>query len=354
MSGLSRGRLKIFIVVALVGVIAAGVVEGLHWWRHVTVSSAWIDADFTVMGSGVNGRIARIEARKGDTVKRGDLLATMDSEIAELNVASIDADLAKGLAEKAEVEAELAAFQRDLVDRADTLRAVLQLQAREQSTLRRRHAIAQETVKRNDRLIKRQAISKLTADRARDQLLDIEADLRGLETTMAEKQRKLVELDGYKSREAIFRSRIAVIERANDALAVQHRRAKSLLRKMHIYAPIDAVVNEVYVNAGAYVEDGDKVFLLHDPSKLWIEGPVDDSDVRHVAVGQSVDIDVDAYPYEAFQGRVASVGQVTVGAMAEINGASRSAPRIPVIIELEPTDRQLWPGVRATVNIRVR
>lgn len=354
MSRLSRGRLKIIVCTALVGIIAVGVVEGLHWWRHVTVSSAWIDADFTVMGSGVNGRIARIEARKGDAVKRGDLLATMDSEIAELNVASIDADLAKGFAEKARVEAELAAFQRDLVDRADTLRAVLQLQAREQGTLRRRHAIAQETVKRNDSLIKRQAISKLTADRARDQQLDIEADLRGLETRMAEKRRKLVELDGYKAREAIFRSRIAVIERANDALAVQHRLAKSLLRKMHIYAPIDAVVNEVYVNAGAYVEDGDKVFLLHDPSKLWIEGPVDDSEVRHVAVGQAVDIDVDAYPYETFKGRVASVGQVTVGAMTEHNAASRAAPRIPVIIELEPTDRRLWPGVRATVNIRVR
>jgi len=34
--------------------------------------------------------------------------------------------------------------------------------------------------------------------------------------------------------------------------------------------------------------------------------------------------------------------------------ATRSAPRIPVIIDLEPTDQQLWPGVRATVNIRIR
>ena len=354
MSRLSRGRLKIIVCAALVGVIAAGVVEGLHWWRHVTVSNAWIDADFTVMGSGVNGRIARIEVRKGDAVRRGDLLATMDSEIAELNVGSLDADLAKGQAEKVQVEAELAAFQRDLVDRSDTLAAVLKLQAREQNTLKRRHAIAQATVKRNDSLISRQAISKQTADRASDQLLDIEADLRGLETRMAEKRRKRVELEGYKTKEAIFRSRIAVIERANDALAVRRRQAASQLRKMHIYAPIDAVVNEVYVNAGAYVEDGDKVFLLHDPSKLWIEGPVDDSEVRHVAVGQPVDVDVDAYPYEAFKGRVAAVGQVTVGVIAENQDAARTAPRIPVIIDLEPTDRRLWPGARATVNIRVR
>ena len=354
MSRLRRGGLKIVVFVVLVGGIAIGVTEGLHWWRHVIVTNAWIDADFTIMGSGVNGRIARIEVRKGDTVKRGDLLAIMDSEIAELNIASIDANLAKGHADKARVEAELSAFQRDMADRAETLQAVLKFQARELQPLRRRHTLARKTVKRNDLLIKRRVISKQTADRARDQVLDIEADIRSLETKMAKQRRKLVDLEGYKSKEAIFQSRIAVIERANDELIVQQRRAKSLLRKMHIYAPIDAVVNEVYVNASAYVEDGDQVFLLHDPRKLWIEGLVDDSEVRHVVVGQRVDINVDAYPHDEFKGRVAAVGQVTVGAMTNNNAANRAAPRIPVIIDLEPTDQQLWPGVRATVNIRIR
>ena len=193
MSRLRRGGLKIVVFAVLVGGIAIGVTEGLHWWRHVIVTNAWIDADFTIMGSGVNGRIARIEVRKGDTVKRGDLLAIMDSEIAELNIASIDANLAKGHADKARVEAELSAFQRDMVDRAETFQAVLKFQTRELQPLRRRHALARKTVKRNDLLIKRRVISKQTADRARDQVLDIEADIRSLETKMAEQRRKLVD-----------------------------------------------------------------------------------------------------------------------------------------------------------------
>lgn len=354
MNGLRRRGLRLIVFAALVGGIAIGVAEALHWWRHVTVTNSWVEADFTIMGSGVNGRIAQINVRKGDRVNQGDLLAVMDSEIAQLNIASIEAKLAKGNAEKARVEAELAAFQRGITDRAKTLQTVLKFQSLALQPLRRRYALARKTVKRTDLLIKRRVISKQTADRAHDQVLDIEADIRSLETEMAEQRQKLAELEGLKAQEAIFRSRIAVIEQANYGLLVQQRRAKSLVRKMHIYAPIDAVVNEVYVNAGAYVEDGDKVFLLHDPRKLWIEGPVDDSEIRHVAVGQRVDIKVDAYPRHEFKGQVTAIGQVTIGAIMETTTATRLAPLVPVIIELESTGRQLWPGVRATVNIRIR
>ena len=136
----------------------------------------------------------------------------------------------------------------------------------------------------------------------------------------SEKQRKIAELKGTTTQEAIFRSRIEVIDRGIEKLEIRIQQSRRLLTKMHIYAPIDAVVNDVYVNAGAYVEDGDRVFVLHDPAKLWIEAPVDDSQVRHVAVGQRVEIDIDAYPYAEFSGTVAAVGQATVGSMTGDNG----------------------------------
>ena len=95
-------------------------------------------------------------------------------------------------------------------------------------------------------------------------------------------------------------------------------------------------------------------FLLHDPAMLWIEARVDDSEVRHVAVGQAVDIDIEAHPYEEFTGRVAAIGLVTVGSMNGNNDSARGAPKLPVRIALDPSEHPLWPGVRATVHIRIR
>ena len=156
MSMLARTRAKFLIMALLVGVIAFAVVEGLYWWRHVTVTSAWVGADFTVMGSGVNGRIKRIDVKKGDRVKAGALLATMDSEIAELDAVSLEADLDQAQAQKALVESELAAFQQDVRDQIKTQQTVLGLQRRELETLKRRMGIAQSTMDRNAKLIRRQ------------------------------------------------------------------------------------------------------------------------------------------------------------------------------------------------------
>ena len=338
----------------LVAIIAFAVVEGLYWWRHVTVTSAWLGADFTTMGSSVNGRIKRIHVQMGDTVEAGTLLATMDSEIAELDAMSLEADLEQARAQKALVESELSAFQQDIRDQIKTQETVLALQSRELETLKRRLSIAQSTRGRNAKLIKSGVISKKTNDAARDRALEITSELRELQTKLSEKQRKIAELNGTTTQEAIFRSRIEVINRGIKKLEVRIQQSRRLLAKMHIYTPINAVVNDVYVNAGTYVEDGDRVFLLHDPAKLWIEAPVDDSAVRHVSVGQRVEVDIEAYPYVEFTGTVAAIGHVTVGSMTGDNDASRGAPKLPVRIALDPSDHPLWPGVRATVHIRIR
>ncbi|MGZ0190304.1 MAG: HlyD family secretion protein, partial [Alphaproteobacteria bacterium] len=309
---------------------------------------------FTVMGSGVNGRIKRIDVKKGDRVKAGALLATMDSEIAELDAVSLEADLDQAQAQKALVESELAAFQQDVRDQIKTQQTVLGLQRRELETLKRRMGIAQSTMDRNAKLIRRQVISRKTNDASRDRKLEITSELRDLQTKMSTKRRKIAELKGATTQEAIFRSRIDVINRGIQKIEVQIQQSRRLLAKRHIYAPIDAIVNEVYVNAGAYAEDGDRVFLLHDPGKLWVEAPVDDSDVRHVAIGQGVEVDIDAYPYVDFTGVVIAIGQATVGSMTGNNDSSRGAPKIPVRIALNPSESPLWPGVRATAHIRIR
>jgi membrane fusion protein, multidrug efflux system len=296
--------------------------------------------NFTVMGSGVNGQIKRIEVQKGDTVKAGTLLATMDSEIAELDAVSLEADLAQARAQKTLVENELSAFQQDISDQIKTQETIIVLQNRELETLKQRLGIAQSTMARNAKLIERQVMSRKTNDTSKDRA--------------PEKQRKIAELKGTTTQEAIFKSRIEVIDRGIEKLEVRIQQAQRELTKMHIYAPINAVVNDVYVNAGVYVEDGDRVFVLHDPAKLWIEAPVDDSQVRHVSVGQRVEVDIEAYPYVEFTGKVVAVGQATVGSMTGNNDASRGAPKIPVRIALDPSDHPLWPGVRATVHIRIR
>jgi membrane fusion protein (multidrug efflux system) len=338
----------------LIGIV---VVEGLHWWRHVDEANARVEVDFTLLSSSVNATIEAVHARRGDRVEKGALLASMDTAVVELDVTTLEAELSKARASRAEVEAELAQYRQEMSDKIATAKAAISLQRREHATWERRRAIAQSNVERNKKLASKRTVSARQLDDATDRLLDIVSELRSLETDIQASQKKLQELEGASKKEAVYLSRIEAIDRAIDKIGVQLRQAKQRLFDMHIRAPIAGIIDEVYVAVGVYVEDGDRAFLLHDPNALWLEAQVDESDIRLVRPGQPVTIEFDAYPFDYYQGKVRAIGHATLGSMT--NGGKeaadpRLAQRVPVLIDLPDMDKPIRPGMRASINIRVR
>ena len=342
-------------------VIAIAAVEGLHWWRHVDEPNARVRVDFTLLSPNVNATIKTVHVKRGDRVEKGALLASMDTAVVGLDVDTLEAEIAKEKANRNQVEAELAQYQREMNDKISTATAAVALQRREHATWKNRLTIAQSNVDRNKKLASRRAITARQMDDARDRLLDITSKLRSLETDIQTSQKKIRELESSLKKEAVYRSRIGAIERAIDKIGVQLRQAKQRLTDMHIRAPINSIVDEIYVTAGVYVEDGDRAFLLHDPAALWLEAEVDESDIRQVVRGQTVSIEFDAYPFEYFEGTVRAVGNATLGSMGSggANGSGKSvdprlAQRIPVLIDLPKMEKAVRPGMRASVNIAVR
>ncbi len=345
--------LSLLVVVAL---IAVGVREGLFYYHHVHEANAQVQANFTVLSSSVNGTLAKVLARRGDPVERGQLLATMDSREAELEIASLEAELARQRAAKTEVRAELEFFLSELDDRIETASAATALLARSFETANNRMVIARKNVERNSKLESRSVIARQRVDDANDRLLEMTERVRELESDMKMSDMKLAELRGQRKRESVYQSRIAMIDREVEQTAVKLTLAKKQLEDMNVKSPLTGVLNRVYVNPGTYVEDGEPLLLLHDPTDLWIEAQVAESDIRLVSVGQTVLIELDAYPFEQFSGTVEAIGRVTTGQMSgpQNRDADITAQRIAVDIAMPDVGRPVWPGMRAAVNIVVR
>ena len=338
---------------AILGVIG---VEVLHWWRHVDEPNARIEADFTLLSSSVNATVATVHVRRGDRVKKGTLLASMKTAVAGLDVATLEAEAARERAARDQVVAELAEYKREIKNKTATSEAAIRLQRRELKAWERRQGIAQSNLDRQKQLASRRAVSERQLDDAADRLLEITSKMHSLETAIQAKLRQLLELRSALEKEAVFKARFQAIERAIDIINVQLRQSQQRLEDMDIRAPIAGIIDEVYVSAGVYVEDGDRAFLMHDPNALWLEARIDESDIHQVAVGQLVNIEFDAYPFEYFSGKVRSIGNATLGSMA--NGTSnvdlRLAQRIRVLIDLPKIDKPTWPGMQASINIAVR
>lgn len=360
MASAHRRWIKPAVFFGLAVLVSIAGVETFHWWRHVDEPNAKVEADFTLLSSSVNATVEIVHVRPGDRVEKGALLASMDTAVAALDVATLVAEAAKKDAVRNQVKAELVHYKREMDDKIATSKASITLQRREHKAWQSRRTIAQSNVDRHKKLASSRTISKRQLDDVTDRLLDVTSELRSLETSIQTNLKRLQELESALHKEVVFHTRIEAINRAMDKINVQLRQSKRRLTDMDIRAPIAGVIDEVYVSVGVYIEDGQRAFLLHDPDALWLEAQVDESDIEQVVAGQSVTIEFDAYPFEYYEGVVRTIGNATLGSMTQgQNGGMgqvdpRLAQRIKVLIDLPQIDKATWPGMRASVNIAVR
>lgn len=110
---------------------------------------------------------------------------------------------------------------------------------------------------------------------------------------------------GYVSGQRIDdrRSAVKAAQAAYDSAAFDRRWAR-------LIAPASGVVLERLAQSGEVVQPGQAVLRIADlTSPLVLRVPVADRDLGAVAVGQSVQVTVDALPGQALSGRVVKIGQ---------------------------------------------
>ena len=74
-----------------------------------------------------------------------------------------------------------------------------------------------------------------------------------------------------------------------------------------INAPIGGVVVHKHAVEGMYVQTGTRIYTIADLSQVWVKLDAYESDLSWVRYGQDVELRAEAYPGEAFRGKVAFI-----------------------------------------------
>ena len=77
-----------------------------------------------------------------------------------------------------------------------------------------------------------------------------------------------------------------------------------------IHAPIGGVVVHKHAVEGMYVQTGTRIYTIADLSQVWVKLDAYESDLTWVRYGQDVELRAEAYPGEAFRGKVAFIDPV--------------------------------------------
>ena len=116
------------------------------------------------------------------------------------------------------------------------------------------------------------------------------------------------------------------------------------LTYLTVYAPIGGTIIEKSVRPGQYVKDGDPLYRIADLDPIWLYLDIYESDLGWVRYGQKVDVSVEAYPNEKFEGTVVFIDPF-------LDDRTRT---VRARANLKNTERKLKPAMYATAIVRVR
>lgn len=286
-------------------------------------------------------RITEILVKEGDRVKKGQLLARLESVQPRADVEAQKASVSSAEADSSAAEASLGAAKENLLSANATVdRSKADL---EQSRL---------SFERGQELLREKLIARQDFDQRRTDFESRNAALREAEARVAQAKAQIQQGEAQNSS----------AQRHVAQAKAQLVRAADVLDHTLAVAPLDGVVTNLPVRTGETVvpgiqnTPGSLIMTIADMSLITAEIKVDETDIVDVTLGQPATVTIDAIPNKTFEGRVTEIGDTAIlrstGLAASQSAiSSQEAKDFKVVVALNNPPEEIRPGLSCTAKI---
>ncbi|MFM8592133.1 MAG: efflux RND transporter periplasmic adaptor subunit [Sphingomonadales bacterium] len=264
----------------------------------------------------ISGEITELNVEEGDSVRKGQVLAR--------------------------IYADIYALQRDeAASRVNQTAANVENSKAAQDALRATLRQAQLTYDRNKKLVEEKVISRAEFEQTETALRSAQANLNAAEQS------------------------IRGLQASVQGTQVSLNRANKDLSRTTLVAPMDGVVSSLKVKKGERVAGnsfnvGTEMMTVADMAVLEVRVDVGENDIVKISIGDSADVEVDAYNNRKFKGVVTKIASSTKGGAAL--AASNDVTNYEVRIRLDKSSYEdlaklpfpFRPGMNATADIRTK
>jgi membrane fusion protein, multidrug efflux system len=333
MAGMRLYRRTLLLVVLPVVAVVAGLVFYLNGGRYVTTDDAYVGAQKVLITPDISGKVEKVVVREGQTVKQGDELFEIDPVPFRLAV-----DQAK---------AALAQAQTNY----DNLVANIKIYDQMANLMQQSVELKQRDVDRKSTLARSSFGSQLDLDNASAAAVTARAETAFVQQQLSTAKNQLLGNANLPIEE------FPPYYQAKAALAQAQRNLDHTVLR----APMDGIATQVdQIQLGRFVMAGAPVFSVIDVARPWVDANLKESDFTHIAVGQTVDIDVDAFPDHVFKGSIGSLSPGTGAQFAILPPQNATGnfvkvvQRVPVRIYFDNHDKyvgKLKAGMSAYTTI---
>ena len=342
---------RILLALFAFGAIAAAVLGFRNWsygQAHASTDNAQVDGHILPVLARVGGYVKLAGPTENTAVRAGDTLVVIDDSEYRVKLASAEADYeaarvvagGRGVAGQSQAQVRSATSQQGALE-SQTRAAQAMLQK------------AQSDLVRLQELADKQVVSRQQLDGAQFAVTNAAATLESL-------QRQAVGASaGISGAEAGTR----LAEARLRAAAAVRENAQLQLSYTTITAPRAGVVSRRQIEQGQMVQPGQPLLTLVDDRDVWVSANFKETQLARLRVGQSVDLDVDAYEGCIATGVVESLSAATGARFALLppdnatGNFTKVVQRVPVRIRITQAcgaDRPLRPGMSLVAHVVTR
>ena len=285
--------------------------------------NAQVRRDMVTLSARVPGFVSEVRFKGFQKVSKGDTLVLVEDSEYRLHVAQAEADLENARAGHKAMGTGISATENNLAVSDAALEEV-----------RVQYENAERDYKRFKELYAKEAVTRQQLEGVQTQYEALKARMQTMQTqkrttrlVKAEQQQRLSQSEGG----------IAICEAALQL-------AKINLSYTVVTAPCDGYVSDKFIQEGQLVNPGTPLVVVISDAKPWVIANYRENQMASIAVGDRVQISVDALGGRKFEGRVSAVATGTGASfspMAPDNSTGnyvKVVQKIPVKIDFEAAE----------------
>jgi membrane fusion protein (multidrug efflux system) len=299
---------------------------------YESTDDAYVQAARAAINSNVAGQVITIYVKDNQPVKKGDALFSLDDRRYKIAVDNAKAQL---------VNAQLEV----MVLRATYLQAL----AKKLEALQN-FKFAEKEFKRQTKLAASKISSDIQLNKATN---DYEMAKQEVE---AATQGWIASLANLNNNPDIDLKDHPLVKQAQANLDL----ANLNLEYTVIIAPFNGIVTKVeQLQPGDFINAGEPVFALISTVNRWVEANFKETQITYMRPGQSVKIEVDAFPNYDFKGKIVSLSPGTGSTFSILPPENATGnwvkvvQRVPVRISLDNADERLMLGSGLSTTVTV-
>ena len=386
----SSRRLLVVLVVVVLVVVAVAL-----WWHSTfteDTDDAQVNGHLIQVSSRINGQVLKVDVAENQFVKQGDLIAELDPADYNVAVENAEAALATAQANAAAANvnvpittintgSNLRSADADVSGSVDAVKqAQGQLEAAHARVVQAQANLtkAQADLDRYKPLVEKDVISKQQWDAA---VAAVDADKAAVNDALATERAAGNGVGVARQKQAQAQAMQRYAQTGPQQVAAQSARAKAALAQVaqaqaqldqaqlnlsytRIVAPATGIVTRKSVEVDQNVAAGQNLLTLVSLEDLWITANFKETQLRHMAAGQPVEVAVDATG-KKYSGKVTQIGGATGSVLSlfppenATGNYVKVVQRVPVRIDFtnlanEDPNHLLRPGLSVEPKVRVK